>query len=431
MDYLNFCKSYFSATSIPVNLLDNVNILYSSVRTVTNIPQYNDYYVPDDLPNFPCFSHYDPSIEYGIVRVQDTSIHIVIGPVFETEITPEILNAYLRENKIPFSERDKIQDFLCSIPRMNQLQLAKHLIFLHQAINNETCELSHFFPDYTPSADDMATNTRSNIGDEAKEYFNTYSNELRLYEIIKMGNEEELESYLNQIPLSILAKPMATSALRQAKSCMPFIRAVMEADFAQVEQYKNELVGYMQDLPLEQGQSLALLYLYNLYYEMGFYDMQVAYKLGLDHRLYQRLRAIETQRDLVIYFTSVLRRIMEYFESNYDQQFPDPVRRAKRFLDDSYMRADLTLGEVAQSSGYNEKYFCTLFKKRFDVSYSDYLTGLRIAAARELLEKTNMRMYEVCDAVGYNSVEHFLRTFKRATGQTPLQYRKQIIFCIL
>lgn len=49
MDYLNFCKSYFSATSIPVNLLDNVNILYSSVRTVTNIPQYNDYYVPDDL----------------------------------------------------------------------------------------------------------------------------------------------------------------------------------------------------------------------------------------------------------------------------------------------------------------------------------------------------------------------------------------------
>ena len=47
------------------------------------------------------------------------------------------------------------------------------------------------------------------------------------------------------------------------------------------------------------------------------------------------------------------------------------------------------------------------------------------AAARELLEKTNMRMYEVCDAVGYNSVEHFLRTFKRATGQTPLQYRKK------
>lgn len=42
MDYLNFCKSYFSATSIPVNLLDNVNILYSSVQDST-YPQYNVY----------------------------------------------------------------------------------------------------------------------------------------------------------------------------------------------------------------------------------------------------------------------------------------------------------------------------------------------------------------------------------------------------
>ena len=109
------------------------------------------------------------------------------------------------------------------------------------------------------------------------------------------------------------------------------------------------------------------------------------------------------------------------------QSFDDDVRSTGRTPSTEVL--DLKLvelePEVAQRSGYNEKYFCTLFKKRFDVSYSDYLTGLRIAAARELLEKTNMRMYEVCDAVGYNSVEHFLRTFKRATGQTPLQYRKE------
>ena len=60
----------------------------------------------------------------------------------------------------------------------------------------------------------------------------------------------------------------------------------------------------------------------------------------------------------------------------------DPVLRAKRFLDDSYMRADLTLGEVAQRSGYNEKYVCTLFKKRFDISYSDYLTGCLLYTSR-------------------------------------------------
>ncbi len=215
------------------------------------------------------------------------------------------------------------------------------------------------------------------------------------------------------------------TALRQAKSCMPFMRAVMNADFAGVERYKNELVGAMQDLPLAQGQSLALLYLYNLYYEIGFQDMQIAYKLGLDHQLYDRLHGIETQRDLVIYFTSVLRRIMEYFESNYDQQFPDSVLRAKRYLEDNYMRAELSLKEVSEYSGYNEKYFCTLFKKRFEVSYSDYLNQLRVGAAKDLLEKSDMRMYEIADAVGYNNVEHFMRVFKKVTGTTPKQYRKE------
>lgn len=102
MDYLNFCKSYFSATSIPVNLLDNMNILYSSVRTVTNIPQYNDYYVPDDLPNFPCFSHYDPSIEYGCSRSKFlTKLLKTFDKTFR-EIFPVFISTKRREKPSAF-----------------------------------------------------------------------------------------------------------------------------------------------------------------------------------------------------------------------------------------------------------------------------------------------------------------------------------------
>ena len=36
-----------------------------------------------------------------------------------------------------------------------------------------------------------------------------------------------------------------------------------------------------------------------------------------------------------------------------------------------------------------------------------------------------MRMYEIADAVGYNNVEHFMRVFKKVTGVTPKQYRKE------
>ncbi len=204
-----------------------------------------------------------------------------------------------------------------------------------------------------------------------------------------------------------------------------FIRAVMNADTQQAENYKNELVGRILESSVEEGQALVMEHLYNLYFEMCFYDMQVAYKLGLEHQLYEKVYSIGNSRDLVIYFSSVVRRIMEYFESNYDKMFPDSMLKAKRYMDDNYMRTDLSLGETAKISGYNEKYFCTLFKRRFDCSFSDYLTHQRIAAARELLEKTDLRSYEICDAVGYNNVEHFMRTFKRETGMTPMQFRKK------
>lgn len=214
-------------------------------------------------------------------------------------------------------------------------------------------------------------------------------------------------------------------AQENGKEYLSFARAVMNADTKAAENYKNELVSRILESSLEEGQLLVLEHLYNLYFEMCFYDMQVAYKLGLEHRLYEKVYSIGDPRDLVIYFTSVVRRITEYFESNYDQMFPDSMLRAKRFMDDNYMRADLSLGEAARISGYNEKYFCTLFKKRFDCSFSDYLTSQRIGAAKDLLEKTDLRSYEICDAVGYNNVEHFMRTFKRETGMTPMQFRKK------
>jgi len=133
------------------------------------------------------------------------------------------------------------------------------------------------------------------------------------------------------------------------------------------------------ELPLDKAQAFALFYLFNLYYEIGFPDVQIAYKPGLDHQLYERLHAFDNQRDIVIYFMSVLRKIMDYSEVNYNQHTPDPLLKARRYMDSSYMRPELSLKEVAEQSGYNEKYFCTLFKRRFG---SSYMSSPRVPSLR-------------------------------------------------
>ena len=214
------------------------------------------------------------------------------------------------------------------------------------------------------------------------------------------------------------------AALKDDQTRLPLIRAAIEANFTGARQELQQLTGRLMELPLEQSRDYALFYLFNLYYEIGSLDLQVAYKLGLDHHLYERIQSLETPRDIVIYVVSLLHKIMEYFEANYSRQTPDPLLRARRYMDSYYMRSDLSLKEVAEQSGYNEKYFCTLFKGRFGTSFSDYLTQIRISAAKELLEKTDLLIYAIADSVGYNTMEHFMRLFKRETGESPGSYRQ-------
>lgn len=388
MDYLSFCKNYFSATSIPVNLLDREKVLYSSIRTTADIPQYNNYYVPDVLPNCPCFSHYDPSIEYGIIRINQTSMFIVLGPVFETEITPEILNAFLRENKISISEKEKVQEFLCSIPRLSQLQLAKHLIFLHQAINHESCELSHFFPDYTPAADDMATQTRSNIGEESTEYFNTYSNELRLYEIIKMGNEVELKNYLNQTPLNLLAKPLATSALRQAKNM--FISTITNI----------VMIG-----AIPGGVSTEVAFTL-----MGQY-VQECEKL-------QSVNEIETLRyNMLVKFCQLSGK------SHVPLGVSSDVFNSMNFIR-SHTNESITVNDVADHIQRSTSYVTNCFRKELGISPGAYISRCKLEEAKSLLTYTNMSLTEISNYLCYSSQSYFQNAFKKKFQLTPLQYRK-------
>lgn len=58
------------------------------------------------------------------------------------------------------------------------------------------------------------------------------------------------------------------------------------------------------------------------------------------------------------------------------------------------------------------------------MTFSNYLTEVRIRKARELMEQTDLKIYEISQSVGYNSVEHFTRVFKKICQVSPGAYRK-------
>ena len=215
-------------------------------------------------------------------------------------------------------------------------------------------------------------------------------------------------------------------AFAQRGRCIELIHQVMEADFQQVQAYANALFARFSGIPLATVRREVLLYLFNLYYDMGTKDIDIADKIKLEHCLYQRVMELETLRELQIYFCGVTTQMMEYIEYHFEEKIPDQLLKSKRWIDANYMRADFSLAQVAAYAGYHEKYFSTLFKRAYAISFSEYLIQCRISAACQLLDQTDMKIYQIAEATGYNNVEHFVRMFKKNMGLSPAAYRKNV-----
>lgn len=98
--------------------------------------------------------------------------------------------------------------------------------------------------------------------------------------------------------------------------------------------------------------------------------------------------------------------------------------KVKKYLQHNYMAYDISLDSVSAILNMNSSYFSTQFKRTFGVNFVDYLTDLRIRAAKELLQDPMRPAAEVASMVGYESANYFARAFKKRTGVTPTEYRR-------
>jgi len=67
-----------------------------------------------------------------------------------------------------------------------------------------------------------------------------------------------------------------------------------------------------------------------------------------------------------------------------------------------------------------------MFKKETGQNFINYLTNIRIEKAKELLRSTNLKSYEIAYKVGYDNPTYFSTVFKKLTGMTPLDYKKDL-----
>jgi AraC-like DNA-binding protein/ligand-binding sensor protein len=104
---------------------------------------------------------------------------------------------------------------------------------------------------------------------------------------------------------------------------------------------------------------------------------------------------------------------------------PPVVAKAKKFIEDNYTE-ELSLSQVAKAVNTSIFYFCKLFRKVAGVTFTEFVSRTRIEKAKNFLLNPNLRVSEVAFEVGFQSLTHFNRTFKKIVGQSPTEYREKL-----
>jgi AraC-like DNA-binding protein len=105
---------------------------------------------------------------------------------------------------------------------------------------------------------------------------------------------------------------------------------------------------------------------------------------------------------------------------------PPVITRAKQFIAE-HQGEELSLEQVAKAVNTSKFYFCKIFKKATGVNFTDYLSRARTERAKNLLLNPNLRVSEIAFEAGFQSLTHFNRVFKKILGQSPTEYRRQLV----
>lgn len=103
----------------------------------------------------------------------------------------------------------------------------------------------------------------------------------------------------------------------------------------------------------------------------------------------------------------------------------DRLAEVYHYIAENFQK-DVSLQEIASIASLTEPAFCRLFKKRTSKSFVEYMNEIRISAACKDLQDTDLNISIICSRCGFKTISNFNKSFKKVTGFSPKEYRRNI-----
>jgi len=137
------------------------------------------------------------------------------------------------------------------------------------------------------------------------------------------------------------------------------------------------------------------------------------------------LAPLNNEEDMQAVCGLLIRDYMETIRKMRRWSSYNPMIKAEGYVQDHYHRSDLSIQDIARFLEMSPSYLSKTFKSEIGDTFTDYLTKLRMNKALQLLTDTNLKVYEIAQAIGYNDQTHFSKAFKKQYGVSPSDFRHQ------
>lgn len=240
----------------------------------------------------------------------------------------------------------------------------------------------------------------------ALDYTITVGNNKIIYidDIEPINSPEALMEEVDEHTLMTLIKLGQEKNIGQA---VEKILSTLEGECLALREYQIYIVGILASI-MKLGYNMKV-------------DMNAL--LPKDTNLLEVLSRLYTKEEVKQWLTQLCSSMAKSINMTRKKNKNELVEKAVAYILVHYGDEQLNAEKLCKYLHISTNYFSVLFKKEMGITFSAYLTQIRIEKAKELLQTTDKKASDIGYTVGYTEGHYFSYVFKKVTGYAPTEYR--------
>lgn len=399
MDWIQFCKDFYSATFIPISYYRwPQQFIWANPPALNHAPASSDVmYQKIKFSKNPDYFITDSYAYLGIVNIDSSDSkmdYLIIGPLFSIPLTDDIIHNFMHELNINDEASPDTRQTLINTPTVSYHQFLSLLAFLNMCINGVSIDINeHFkFREKAEIIDTISARYSNEMYDkrENNNFHNTYDLEQTILNYIERGNVLRLQELLSRKNQNYdLSSGILSSNLLRNKRNL-FVSMVTLSTRAAIA----------GGLDVEQAYQLSDLYIQEC--------EKTIFPDKIDQLSYS----------MIIDFATRVSR----------QQLPiggmsKEVFQCVQFIS-KHTNEPIHIDDVAAHIGKSRSYVIHKFQEELGFGIGAFINRCKLEEAKNLLTYTDKSLSEISNYLCFSSQAYFQNVFKKSYHVTPLQYRK-------